>query len=849
MTGISHSLLKRQLKRCFGSTFAIPTEWQAFIANVNAAYLEFDLDREMLERSLELSSQELMQANAEMRAVFQAIPDLLFHITFDGTILSCRGGQESALLLPAEALCDRRIQDVPDPVVGAKFREAIARVAAERATVSIEYSIAGAEGNNVCEARLLPLPQDEIVVIIRNITARKKAEQVQSAVYRISEAAQTAPNLDDLFRSLHNIVRELMPQPARNFYIALHDAEYDEVRFCYHVDEHDPRPAPRRGGQGLTEYVLRTGKPLLRTPELGEELRRRGEAVLLGTMSVDWLGVPLKTQQGQPFGVMAVHTYTPTCRLGKAEQEILEFVANQVAMAITRKQAETALQAAELKYRSIFENAVEGMYQSSPEGRFLAVNPALAHIAGYATPEAMVNEITSIDTQLFADPVRCEEFKRQLAQTGVVRGFEFQAYRRDGSIFWASQHARVIRDDAGELLHYEGSIEDVTAHKQLEAQFLQSQKMEAFGQLAGGVAHDFNNILTIIQGNVSLLKSETTPAERTTALDEIAAAADRAANLTRQLLTFSHRRRLQPRPLDLNEVVANITKMLQRLIGEHIVLEARHASGGALVQADPSMLEQVLINLAVNSRDAMPKGGRLVIQTETVMFEAAAGAANPHRQPGNFVRLRVTDTGSGINPQHLPHIFEPFFTTKEIGKGTGLGLATVFSIVQQHHGWIEVESRPEIGTSFAIYLPQLPQGTITSRQTAKPAPVRGGTETILLVEDETAVRHLLRQSLSRHGYTVLEADTGKSALRHWHRQRDKIQLLITDMVMPGGMSGSDLATLLLQDRNDLKVIYCSGYTDAVLGKASPLRTNPNFLEKPFDPAVLLQKVRECLDRA
>jgi CheY-like chemotaxis protein len=369
--------------------------------------------------------------------------------------------------------------------------------------------------------------------------------------------------------------------------------------------------------------------------------------------------------------------------------------------------------------------------------------------------------------------------------------------------------------------------------------------------LAAGVAHDFNNILTIICGNLTMLR-ESLPAksERLSCVDQALSAADRAANLTRQLLTFSRRQPLQPRDLDLNEVVANMTKMLKRLIGEHIALEAHYAPGNAPIHADPGMMEQVLINLAVNSRDAMPKGGRLILQTAPVAITEADARNRPKARPGEFIELTVNDTGCGISRQDLPHIFEPFFTTKEVGKGTGLGLATVFGIIDQHQGWIEVESDTELGTTFHMFLPRLSQAAAAALLESSAAPAaRGGTETILLVEDEVAVRQLMHVLLSGHGYQVHEAASGVAAFDVWAQHRERINLLVTDMVMPEGIGGRELAERLTQEKPGLKVIYCSGYTDDALGSDSPLRNNKNFLEKPFDPNSFLQRVRHCLDGA
>ena len=425
---------------------------------------------------------------------------------------------------------------------------------------------------------------------------------------------------------------------------------------------------------------------------------------------------------------------------------------------------------------------------------------------------------------------------------------EFRNRKKNGELYWELAAISAITDSHGCITHFLAVKEDITALKLLEAEYRQSQKMEAFGQLAAGVAHDFNNLLTAIRGNTEIIALEGhLNAEQTECVKEILLGTERAANLTRQLLLFSRRQAMQFKPLDLNEVVISVTKMLQRLIGEHIVLQTRFGTGGMSVHADPGMLEQVLMNLVVNARDAMPKGGELIIQTEAVRLDHAAVQKKPKARLGDFIRLSLRDTGTGIAPADMVHIFEPFFTTKEIGKGTGLGLATVFGIVEQHKGWVEVESQLGEGTTFGIYLPRLETKANTEFITDPQTKTRGGTETILLVEDESGVRQLTRHILVRHGYRILEAASGVAALQVWSEHREDIDLLLTDMVMPEGLNGRQLGERLLHERPDLKVIYTSGYTDEMLTEGSALRHAPNFLEKPFSPVQILHKIRTCLD--
>ena len=392
-----------------------------------------------------------------------------------------------------------------------------------------------------------------------------------------------------------------------------------------------------------------------------------------------------------------------------------------------------------------------------------------------------------------------------------------------------------------------GYAADITERLALEDQLRQSQKMEAIGQLAGGVAHDFNNILSVVmmQAEVSA-SAEGVSSEALEGLQEIQSCAERGADLTRQLLLFSRRQVMQPKNLNLNEVVTTLAKMLQRIIGEDVRLELHLHTARLATRADAGMLDQVLLNLAVNARDAMPKGGRLRVETWEETVANDADRPYPDVQPGRYVGMSVSDTGSGIAPDVLPRIFEPFFTTKEAGKGTGLGLATVFGIVRQHGGWVTVSSEPGQGTTFRILLPATTDSADQAGERAKPAP-RGGTETVLVVEDEPSVRMLVRAILQRRGYTVIEASSGVEALKLWHAHRAQVSLVLTDLVMPDGVNGQELARRLRRDMPGLRVVFSSGYSPEIAGRELKLGAGENFLQKPFSADTLSEIVRRALD--
>lgn len=427
---------------------------------------------------------------------------------------------------------------------------------------------------------------------------------------------------------------------------------------------------------------------------------------------------------------------------------------------------------------------------------------------------------------------------------------EYRIRRKDGGSIWVLDQGKVVSRTAdGKPLRVLGAYSDITERKHLEAQLRQAQKLDALGHLAGGVAHDFNNILAGIMMQLGLLQM--TPGldeDIRQALKDLDAQARRAASLTRQLLMFSRRSVLAVKPLDLNEVVANLLKMLRRLIGEQIDLRFDGKSALPMVAADAGMMEQVLMNLVVNARDAMPKGGRITISTALAGAGAAGAAANPNGHLGRFVCLSVSDTGCGMDAATLKRLFEPFFTTKEAGKGTGLGLATVHGIAAQHKGWVEVESQVDKGSTFRVYLPAAVESPVEAPQTLQTEHVRRGRETILLVEDELQVRRVVGQSLRALGYQVHEAGNGQEAMTLWQTPGAQIDLLLTDMVMPEGMTGLELTEQLQALKPGLKAIISSGYSAEIVQAGVPAKAGIVYLPKPYATKVLADVIRDCLDQ-
>jgi two-component system cell cycle sensor histidine kinase/response regulator CckA len=811
------------------------------------------------------------------------------------------------------------------------------------------------------------------VVAYSDVTDRRRSQEIQAAIYEISEAAHSAETLDELFSSLHRIVGRLMA--ATNFYIALYDPETDLLSFPYFVDEQDERPEPLKPGRGMTGYVLRTGQPLLATAEAIEKLERAGELHSLGTPSIDWLGVPLRVRE-RVIGVLAVQSYSGKVRYGETELDILSYVSTQAAQAIERKQAEQELRESQRQLFTLMSNlpgmayrcandehwtmefvsegclAVTGYHPAdlvenrtvayediidpadrkpvrrlveeaiaarrsfelyyrirtatgdqkwvwergsavfSSEGQLLALegfisdiserrkaeealrqseeryrlalqatqeimydwdvpnntvfwNPNLTNVLGYA-PEEM-GTVERWGAQLHPDDAA--RVRRELAAAidyGDVFSSEYRLRRKTGDFATLLNRGLILRQPDGKAIRMVGAITDLTVSKQLQDQLRQVQKIEAVGRIAGGIAHDFNNLLTALLGSTELLQRRL--AGDHLAQQELATihrAARRAADFTQGLLAFARRQVLEPVNVDLNGFISESLPMLRRMIPENIRIDLQAGGGLATVRADRGQLTQILMNLCLNARDAMPEGGTIAISTGNITTDRAFAETHPGAKPGRYVSLIVTDTGIGIDPEDLPHVFEPFFTTKTSGTGTGLGLSTVYGIVKQHGGYIYAESQPRSGATFSVYFPAVAARAELPEGPAKGA-VQGGRETILVVEDEAEVRQILVQALTSFGYRVYEAADGLDALSLLRSESGGIELVLTDVVMPR-MGGMELCQAARAIAPGLRFLFSSGYTENSVHVGFVKKEGVFFLAKPYGIDTLARKVREVLD--
>ena len=582
------------------------------------------------------------------------------------------------------------------------------------------------------------------------------------------------------------------------------------------------------------QVVMMTGEP---TVETATESLRAG--------ATDYLFKPI----GKPAILRVVANAARIKSLADAKDKLeKENLAYRENLEKLVKERTAQLEVSEARFRALVETTMDWVWELDAEGRYDYVSPKIHDLLGYR-PEEVLGR-TPFDLMPEAEAQRVDVIFREIfSKREPFLALQNTNRHRDGRLVVLETSGVPVFDATGQFRGYRGMDRDVTDRKRLEEQLRQAQKLEAVGQLAGGVAHDFNNILAAIMMQLGLLQMNPKLEEETRiALKDLEVEAERAANLTRQLLLFSRRAVMTVEPLDLDEVVGNLLKMLHRLIGEHIKLEVGDKTSLPLVEGDAGMMGQVLMNLVVNARDAMPKGGKIAIKTTVIDFDETQARLSSGRRPGRFVTLAVADTGCGMDSETLQRIFDPFFTTKEPGKGTGLGLATVHGIVAQHKGWVEVDSLVGSGTTFRIYLPVLDGARLKVVRSQTHPQIAGGKETILVVEDQNSVRRVLSQTLRVHGYAVFEAGNGQEAVTLWQTHGPKIDLLFTDMIMPEGMTGLELAGRLRDFKPDLKVIISSGYSTEISDKNAIDRAGILYLPKPYEGHTLAITVRKCLDQ-
>lgn len=682
------------------------------------------------------------------------------------------------------------------------------------------------------------LDREYIVAVARDITDRKRAESLQSAIYRIAQAAETSPTLGQLYGAVHAIIKEVMP--ADNFYIALYESETGQLTFPYFVDQVDEPPTEGSTGKGLTAYVLRTGESLLCDEVLSEQLSRQGEAELVGMASPIWLGVPLIVGH-TTIGAMVVQDYKDPKTYGEREKQILEYVSLETAKAIDRKRAEQRLRESESQFRLITENIVDLVGLLDLEGRYLYNSPSFRDVLG--EPE----ELRGTDAFLEVHPDDRERIRQvfnEVVASGAGQRTEFRFFLRDGVVRFIDSQWSVIRNDDGAVTQVLVVSRDVTDKRRLEQQFLRAQRIESIGTLAGGIAHDLNNVLAPIMLAVSILKKSSPEKEKQAILETLETSTRRGSDIVRQVLTFARgiegdRIVLQPKYL-LDEIV----KIIRETFPKSIQLRKDIAKNLWTLTGDSTQLHQVFLNLSINARDAMPNGGTLTLEAENIVMDAGYARNHIEARPGPYIMVTVSDTGSGILPQHIDKIFEPFFTTKEVGKGTGLGLSTARSIVKSHGGFVNVYSEPGKGSAFKVYLPAIEQNEALPTGSPSVALTEGKGETVLVIDDEKGICQITKETLETYGYHVLTASDGAEGIALYSENRDHIKVIITDMMMPF-MDGARTILALKKINPDVKILAASGLISGGTSTAMDLGVDA-VLQKPYTAEKLLTMLRQVL---
>jgi PAS domain S-box-containing protein len=852
-------------------------------------YLVKPFDPQQLETAIEIAlhqhevESKLRESREELATILRTATDAFFLADGQGRLLDVNEATCRLLGFTREELLAMTVADLEQEVAPEQVAETIARVL-KTGSERFERRMRRKDGS-WAEVELsvnsLPAGDRRVMAFARDISARKRADEERDATVRMLKLINQPNGLDGLMREVSILLRDWSGCSAVG--IRLKDGDdfpYYETRgFPSEFVELERTLCERdRNGQVVRDaagnpaldcmcgnvlcgrfdptkpfftahgsfWSNSTTQLLTSTTEADRQARTRNRCNGEGYESVAL--VPLRVGEAT-FGLLQFNDIR-TDRFTPERIALLERLGDSLAIAISQRHDQAARRASEERFRRLLESTTDYSYAvEHRDGRQVQTRHGAGceKVTGYTSDEFASRPLLWFDMVVPEDRPAVLIFAGRIEHGESPAPIEHRILHKNGSIRWVRNTVVSRPAPSGQGFIHDGLISDITDRKRLESQLQQAQKMEAMGQLAGGVAHDFNNILATMLMELGLLREEPGLSENVrSGLHDLVTSVGRATGLTRQILAFSRRQLMQMKPMRLDGLLADLHKMLGRMLGETIRVDLHASPESRSIKGDGGMIEQVVMNLCVNARDAMPAGGRIELRVENVTFGESEIMGNPEARMGNFVCLSVADSGCGMNEQVRQHLFEPFFTTKETGKGTGLGLSTVYGIVKQHDGWIEVESQEGKGSTFRVLLPALSVETIAAGPEAAAAPARGRGETLLLVEDETSLRLAVGSILRRFGYRVLDASNGDEAQVQWQAVGGAVDLLVTDMVMPGKMTGLQLIDRLRQEKPELRAIICSGYSGI---QSVPASVGIDVLAKPFETAVLLRAVRHCLDAA
>ena len=852
-------------------------------------YLVKPFDPQQLETAIEIALHQhevesrLRESREELATILRTATDAFFLADAEGRLLDVNEAACKLLGYPREELLALSLAGIEADQTQERMVEIIARVFAV-GSERFERRMRRKDGSQVemeLSMNSLPVGEGQVMAFARDISARKRADEERDAMVRMLKLINQPNGLDALMREVTILLRDWSGCSAVGVRLAEgEDFPYFETRgfppefveLERHLFEHDRQGRVVRDATGKPSLdcmcgdVLRgrfdptkpfftahgsfwsnsTTEFLASTNDADRQARTRNRCNGEGYESVAL--VPLRVGE-TTFGLLQFNDMRKD-RFTPERIALLERLGDSLAIAISQRQDQAARQASEERFRRLLESTTDYSYAvEHRDGRQVQTRHGTGceKVTGYTSDEFASRPSLWFDMVVPEDRPAVLTFANRIQQGDSPAPIEHRIKHENGSIRWVRNTVVSRPAPSGQGFIHDGLISDITDRKRLESQLQQAQKMEAMGQLAGGVAHDFNNILATMLMELGLLREEPGLSENVRAgLHDLVTSVGRATGLTRQILAFSRRQLMQMKPLRLDALVTDLHKMLGRMLGETIQVDLHASPESSAIKGDGGMIEQVVMNLCVNARDAMPAGGRIELRVENVTLGESEITGNPEARMGRFVCLSVTDTGCGMNEQVRQHLFEPFFTTKDTGKGTGLGLSTVYGIVKQHDGWIEVESQEGKGSTFRVLIPALSIDATSANPDAAAAPARGKGETLLLVEDETSLRLAVGSILRRFGYRVLEASNGDEAQVQYQAVHGAVDLLITDMVMPGKMTGLQLIERLRREKPDLRAIISSGYSGI---QSVPASVGIDLLAKPFETSVLLRAVRHCLDAA